>query len=250
MISFARVLKSRKEYCAMKFAVVAREKNDQTRLETLVKRRKHKLAKNPDMVICMGGDGTILFAERKFPGIPKLPLKNSEVCNNCNGYDTPEDEILATIERGAYALEEHAKLRAEWMRGKKKMGEYVCTNDFMIRNQLLFQALRFQITIDDEIALSERMIGDGVVVATAFGSRAYYKSITKTSFSEGVGIALNNCSIEQRGIKTSRDKTIRVKILRMTADFAVDNDTLIETLEPGDEIVITASAEKMRLVRT
>lgn len=233
----------------MKLAVVAREKTDQERLEKLVKARKHKLVtKKPDMVLCAGGDGTLLIAERKMPGIPKITIKNSEICNNCNGYDTPEDEVLATIERGAYSLEEHPKLRAEWKRGKKTMGEYVCTNDFMIRNQLLFQALRFQITINDEIALAEKIIGDGVVVCTAFGSRAYYKSITKTSFSEGVGIALNNCTLDQRGIKTSRDKTIKIKILRMTADFAVDNDTFIETLEPGDEMIITASAEKMKIV--
>ena len=36
--------------------------------------------KNPDFIICYGGDGTVLFSERKFPGVPKLIIKSSRAC--------------------------------------------------------------------------------------------------------------------------------------------------------------------------
>ncbi|MBW7940243.1 MAG: hypothetical protein H3C63_15995, partial [Candidatus Omnitrophica bacterium] len=33
---------------------------------------------SPEVVISVGGDGTLLSAERKYPTIPKLPLRFSE----------------------------------------------------------------------------------------------------------------------------------------------------------------------------
>ena len=36
--------------------------------------------KNPDFIVCYGGDGTVLFSERKFPGVPKLIIKTSRAC--------------------------------------------------------------------------------------------------------------------------------------------------------------------------
>lgn len=232
----------------MHVAVVAREKGKKDELEKILKKRKHKISTNPELVVSCGGDGTLLISERMYPNVPKLIVKDSEICNSCPGYDTPLDELFAKIERGSYSFIEHTKLQAQWIRKGKVRGEYVCTNDFMIRNQLLFQALRFSIKIDDKEALAPKLIGDGVVIATPFGSNAYYKSITKTNISEGIGIALNNCTIKERGITTSKDKTVTIEILRMPADFAVDNDPAIETLEPGDTIVINASAQKMKII--
>ena len=31
--------------------------------------------KSPDVVICFGGDGTLLSAELKWPGVPKVPSR-------------------------------------------------------------------------------------------------------------------------------------------------------------------------------
>ena len=40
---------------------------------------------HPEMVICYGGDGTLLFGEREYPGIPKILVRNSKVCFLCVG---------------------------------------------------------------------------------------------------------------------------------------------------------------------
>ena len=45
-----------------------------------------KVAKHPeltlvddgaDVIICYGGDGTLLTSENRWPGVPKVPIKNS-----------------------------------------------------------------------------------------------------------------------------------------------------------------------------
>lgn len=213
------------------------------------KRGYKAVKKKPDFVISCGGDGTLLIAERMFPGIPKLVLKNSDHCNTCHGYETPLDELLAKLSEEKYALEEYPKLHAAWMRGKKKLSEFLCTNEFNIRNQILTQALRFRLFINDDEPIKKELIGDGAIICTAFGSTGYYQSITKKSFDKGIGIGLNNCTVQERGIHTDRDKTITIAITRMPADFAADNDCDIKVMEAGDTLVVNASAEKMRIIR-
>lgn len=232
----------------MRIAVVSRDPDDQEELEYKAKKRGFKIHKKPEVVLSCGGDGTLLIAERMHPGAPKLMIKDSDTSKIHLGYETPSDELLDKLKRGAYSVKEFPKLQAQWYRKGKLRGDFTCTNEFNVRNQLLIQALRFKVTINDEELFDEELIGDGVVICTPFGSTGYYESITKQNFKEGIGIGLNNCTIKQRGIHTSHDKTIKIQVTRMPADFAIDNDPQIRTLEPEDELIINASAEKMRII--
>ena len=35
------------------------------------------------LIICHGGDGTLLQAEREFPGVPKLPIRDEGTAPRC-----------------------------------------------------------------------------------------------------------------------------------------------------------------------
>jgi hypothetical protein len=39
---------------------------------------------SPDFIITVGGDGTLLQAERCYPSIPKLPVRDSLRCYRCD----------------------------------------------------------------------------------------------------------------------------------------------------------------------
>lgn len=232
----------------MRVAIIARDEDDLEDYSRRVKKNFKLVKRKPEVVLSIGGDGTLLIAERKFPGVPKLMIKDSDVCNTCPGYDHPADELLERLKNKEYDVVKHFKLDATWMRNGRKKKTFTCTNEFSVRNQLLIQALRFTITIDEEVAIADELIGDGAVICTTFGSTGYYHSITKSKIDEGIGIGLNNCTVKERGIKTSRDKTITITITRMHADFAVDNDPEIHLLNPGDELAVTASAETLQII--
>lgn len=233
----------------MNFAVITRDKADKKRIEKLLKKKKQKISTKPDIVVACGGDGTLLIAEREFPGIPKLMLKNSSNCRTCPQTDLSEEEIIDKVLRDSYVIKEQPKIQAQWKRKNVVYATFLATNDFMIRNQLLMQALRFKIEINDKVVLQDEIIGDGVVICTPFGSTGYYHSITKKSIKhDQIGIALNNATIDERAITTSQENTIIITILRMHADFAYDNSYAIEHLEPKDTITITKSDEVMRLI--
>ena len=38
---------------------------------------------NPEYVIAWGGDGTLLIAERQYPGVPKLHIRDKSICEKC-----------------------------------------------------------------------------------------------------------------------------------------------------------------------
>ncbi|MBD3317503.1 MAG: hypothetical protein GF344_17065, partial [Chitinivibrionales bacterium] len=138
----------------------------------------------PQFMITIGGDGTFLLAEHRYPGIPKLLVRDSLICYKC--HNEPIDEMLRIIAEGRYLIKEILKLRAAF-----NASGPLAANDIIIRNTDPRHALRFRLTID---ATSEDdiLIGDGVVVATPFGSTGYFRSITRQSFFEGIGLGFNN----------------------------------------------------------
>ncbi len=215
---------------------------------SLVKDYKHLIKKNfsyddkhPEMVVSLGGDGTFLMAERRYPGIPKLLVRDSNICNKCDWSSL--SPILDKLRRNEFAIEEHMKLEAD-VRGDKKL----CLNDAVIRNKMPIHAIRFILSVDGKQVNGE-LIGDGVVVATPFGSTAYYYSITKKMFNEGIGIALNNLSMPVENIITGENSLIEIKLTRGDATFSYDNDENIITLKTGDKVVIKKSGEVARIVK-
>ena len=40
-------------------------------------------SEEPELIITYGGDGALLGAEREFPGIPKLPLRDAATAPTC-----------------------------------------------------------------------------------------------------------------------------------------------------------------------
>lgn len=195
----------------------------------------------PDIVISLGGDGTLLMAERKYPGVPKLLIRNSNICNKCD-WDSLSP-IMDRLKRKEYRIEEHTKLEAE--AGGHKIA---CVNDFVVRNRTPIHAIRFLLSIDGK-QLDGELIGDGAVVSTPFGSTAYYYSITKRKFDRGIGIAFNNLSNEIEHKLIGENSVIEIQITRGDATFSHDNDTNILILKTGDKIRIRKSHHVARIVK-
>ena len=65
---------------------------------------------HPEMVICYGGDGTLLFGEREYPGIPKILVRNSKVCFLCVGGG--DISILQSVLDDEYTVKEYMKIEA------------------------------------------------------------------------------------------------------------------------------------------
>ncbi|MBI4020263.1 MAG: hypothetical protein HY367_02940, partial [Candidatus Aenigmarchaeota archaeon] len=78
---------------------------DSSRITRIVKKRGVTISKDPDFVITYGGDGTILVAERKYPGVPKIPISRSRICSKCFNYMIKNlSSVLDKIKRGEFSI--------------------------------------------------------------------------------------------------------------------------------------------------
>lgn len=223
----------------MKISIVSKN-NDE--IEILKKDKDFEVVeKNPDFVISHGGDGTLMKAEHKFPGIPKILLCDSKICKKCSPYSN--EEILQRIKNGEYSIEESWKLEAE-ANGKKVMG----MNDIIVHNRDARHAIRYRLWNNNQ-EIGKEIIGDGVVIATPFGSTAYYRSITDSFFEVGIGIAFNNSTEQSDHIIVKEDSVIKIKITRGPALVYADNQEEFIELEKDDEVTIKRSNQIVKIVK-
>lgn len=194
----------------------------------------------PDVIISYGGDGTLLAAERKYPGIPKLPIRDSKVCKKCPLHTS--ENLLSELSEGKIKLEEFPKLEA-----KIRDGSLVAINDLVIRNSTPIHALRFRVYINSKLLLPEVIIGDGVVFTTVFGSTGYFQSITRKSISEGFGLAFSNTTFPIEPVKFNKGDPIKVEIIRGPGTLSSDNNPKFYSLKEGDQVLIQGALQSAQI---
>src|SRR3989338_5429310 len=94
--------------------------------------------KNPDIVLSLCGDGTLLLSERWYPGVPKLSIRVKSICYNCD-WDSLHG-IMQKIRKGKYTIEKKIKLQA-FVKGRRML----CINEFTVRNASQIHAIRFSV---------------------------------------------------------------------------------------------------------
>lgn len=209
-------------------------KNSQN-LEGLVKSLRFEIVNlSPDVIISHGGDGTLLSAERQYPGIPKIPLRNSDVCKKC--IDHEEKTLLEKLITGKLQIKEYKKIETSLF-----YKNLLALNDFVIRNKEPMHSIRF--TLGD----SKLLIGDGVVASTPFGSTGYFKSITEQTFSQGLGVAFNNITEKTDPLNLREDESVAFRLIRGNATLSFDNNPDVFTIDEGSELIFKLSAQVAKL---
>lgn len=194
----------------------------------------------PDVLISYGGDGTLLSAERKYPGLPKLPIRDSKVCKKCPKHTT--EHLLQALAENKLDLEIFPKLEAKF-----NTERVLALNDIVIRNSTPMHALRFRLFQNGKQLKPEVIIGDGIVVTTAFGSTGYYQSITRLNLKKDFALAFNNTTTFLSPIKFSKDTKFKLSVVRGPGSLSSDNNPKILNLKEGDEIEIFPSIHMAKI---
>lgn len=206
-------------------------------LEGLVKKLGFEVVTlNPDVIISYGGDGTLLSAERQYPGIPKLPIRNSLICKKCSNHE--DEAILKKLLANKLKLKEYTKLETTLLYKK-----FYALNDFVIRNSDPTHTIRFRTSKTKD----KLLIGDGIVIATSFGSTGYFKSITDKTFNKGFGISFNNTTEKISPKILKDDEIVDVKLIRGKATLSFDNSSEIFTIDEGSEITFKLSHQVAKI---
>lgn len=210
-------------------------------IRSLIKASGFKVVeKNPKFVVSYGGDGTLMHSEFKYPGIPKIILKNSLICKRCS--PLTNEDILKRVKNREYILEDIIKLEVKT--GGQKL---YAINDIAVHNKDARHAMRYSLSVNDKV-IGNTIIGDGVVVATPFGSTAYYRSITDSFFELGIGLAFNNSTEQSDHMVLKEGSIIKIKIIRGPVVVYADNQKRELILKEGVEITIKKSSLRAFIV--
>ena len=189
-----------------------------------------------DFIITHGGDGALLGAEREYPGIPKFALRDAATAPTCSRHSL--HTLLDDFCNGRLEISELPKLEA-----KCSSGTLTAVNDLFLHNLERCSALRYQVAIDGEIYAKE-VLGDGACMASVHGSTAYYRSITRSIFRVGIGLAFSNSTEEPDHLVLDSSSTVELTVIRGPGIVIADNSPVQLPVQVGETVTFRQSDRK------
>ncbi len=127
---------------------------------------------NADMVICFGGDGTILHMAKAATrhGIPILGV-NIGTMGFMAELESSELSLLSRLASGDYQIDERMMLDVTVQRDRDIVFHDICLNDVVVTKGAVARIIYLSVKCDGVQAME--CGGDGVIVATPTGSTAY-----------------------------------------------------------------------------
>jgi len=214
-----------------------------------------EIASHCDLVIVVGGDGTILHAAHKIiqNEIPLLGINLGRLGFlaeiSPQDIETQLDQILA----GNYQQSKRIVLQASMIREGKTIGSCCAINDVVVHAKQMVRMIELESRVNNKHVNTLR--ADGYIVATPTGSTAYALSgggpILHPDIDAIVLVPICPHTLSNRPIVV--DASSRVEILlseenRHTALASVDGQIDMDFM-PGDTIVIEKSKHALHLIQ-
>ena len=135
----------------------------------------HQELAGADVLVCFGGDGTILHAAKDATshGVPILGVNMGSIGFMAE-LEESELSLVGLISSGNYTVEERMMLQVRAYRGKQLIYEQIALNDAVISKGSIARVAELDVMADETFIC--HLSGDGVIVATPTGSTAYSMS--------------------------------------------------------------------------
>ena len=135
--------------------------------------RSQMSARPLDLVVVLGGDGTLLSAARA-TAATDAPLVGVNLGSLGFLTDVPLGSLfsmLHSIAQGRAAVEQRSLMQCDLLRGEAVLGSYMVFNDAVVNKTALARLNNYDLFVDKVFVSSYR--ADGMIVATPTGSTAY-----------------------------------------------------------------------------
>ena len=126
-----------------------------------------------DLIVVLGGDGTLLSAVRA-TAASDAPLLGVNLGSLGFLTDVPLASLFSMLDQiaqGRTAVEQRSLMQCDLLRGEKILGSYMAFNDVVVNKTALARLNNYDLFVDKAFVSSYR--ADGMIVATPTGSTAY-----------------------------------------------------------------------------
>lgn len=217
-------------------------------------RKREELPAQSDLLIVLGGDGTLLSAAR-LAADRKVPI----LAVNLGGLGflttVSQDDLYLILEEifsSKHRISERVMLEAEIVRGGSVIRRQIALNDAVINKAALARIMDLELRINGEYVTTYK--ADGLILSTPTGSTAY-------SLAAGGPIVYPNVAAFIVTPICPHTLTNRPLVIpdsvKIEIDFQAEDNAVFLTLDGqvgielarGDHIVVRRAPEKLRLVR-
>ena len=213
-----------------------------------------KMASGPELLVVIGGDGTLLAAARLLGGrpVPILAINHGGL-----GFLTEVmlPELYPELEKvlaGEYATDRRVMLDARLLRGSDVVAAQRALNDVVLNKGTLARIVELEIHVNDQHVTTFR--ADGLIIATPTGSTAYNLSaggpIVHPDMSAMLVTPICSHTLTNRPLVLPGRARVTVRLKSASDEgvyMTVDGQIGVE-MEAGDRLEVGPSSEEVLLV--
>jgi NAD+ kinase len=215
---------------------------------------RERVAEQSQLLLVLGGDGTLLAAARVAAplGIPILPINMGSL-----GFLTSFklEELYPALEEtmaGKFSLSERVMLDVQLERAGTLVERQSVVNEAVIHKGELARMIELELAIDEDFVCRYRV--DGLIVATPTGSTAYSLSaggpIVHPSVESWIITPICPHTLSDRPVVVRDSSTVEVNVSPNTESvfLTLDGQTGIP-IEPKDKVRMVRAAERLKLIQ-
>ncbi len=214
---------------------------------------RQSVAEGAQLLIVLGGDGTLLAAARAMlgRGIPLLAVNLGNL-----GFLTAitVEELYPQLERvlrGDFSVSRRRMLHVELWRDGRMRGAYEALNDLCVAKAEIARMIDLDLFIDNQAVCVYK--ADGLIVSTPTGSTAYSLSaggpIIFPAVTAHCITPICPHTLTHRPVIVPDDRTIKVVLRSTNTTYLTVDGQAGELLAEGDEIICRRSDHTVDLIR-
>jgi NAD+ kinase len=208
-----------------------------------------------DLMVVLGGDGTLIHAARILKGRP-TPILGINLGSLGFMTEIPKGEAVQRLEQvlsGKARVTSRMKLKCRLYREGQLLLEDEVLNDVVINKSALARIADYETWMDGDFVATFK--ADGIILATPTGSTAYTLSaggpIVHPSLDCVIVTPICPHALTQKPIVVPGDQTIRIILKERAEDIFITIDGQVgQPLRVGDRIEVERSPNRVHLVRS
>ncbi len=214
---------------------------------------EEELYKIADIIITIGGDGTIIrYAKRAALDNKAVLGINAGRMGYLANIEQNELNLLSKLKTKEFTIENRMMLNVEIFENGSKINEFIALNDAVITSGFISRIIDTNVTVRND---SIHYLADGLIISTPTGSTAYSMSAGGPIIdpvTENICITpICSHSLSAKPILLGADNIIKVKShsKKRTDIYLTIDGRKVANVKPYTEIYITKSNLTAKLVR-
>lgn len=217
-------------------------------------RPREAIGEQSDLIVVLGGDGSLLSAARMLArhNVPVLGINRGRLGFLTDILPEEIEEKVGAVLEGQFTQEERFLLSATVIREGKQVGKAEALNDVVVNSGTSARMIEFELYVSGDFVYRQR--SDGLIISTPTGSTAYSMSgggpIMHPTLDAIVLVPMFPHTLSSRPIVVDGNSDIEIVIEQshqINHPVICDGQVNITAI-PGDRIFIRKKSHKLKLV--